>query len=349
MLCTRDDLVADLLEEVRRLSLERSVVRGQIVTLTGSGYESTTEGLTFVERPTLTAADVILPEGTLGRVEDQVVGIAAHSAALRALGQHLKRGVLLYGPPGTGKTHTVRYLLSTTPRHTVVLLAGDTLRFVGFAAHLARALQPAIVVLEDCDLVAEDRGMHGGPKPLLFEVLDAMDGLAADADVTFLLTTNRVDALERALAQRPGRVDLAVEIPLPDEAGRVRLLELYAPAGRVLDRGHRRRRRADRGDDRVVRQGIGPARRRRRHPGGGHRRGRSPAVGRRRAHVRRRTALPAPARQRPSDAGRRGPWGLARRVRPVLRHRLTSPPFRRHSVVALGPVSVDSPARCRAP
>ncbi|MCB1253826.1 MAG: AAA family ATPase, partial [Austwickia sp.] len=89
----------------------------------------------------------------------------------------------------------MRYLLGATPRHTVVLLAGMSLRFVGFATQLARALQPAIVVLEDCDLVAEDRGMHPGAKPLLFEVLDAMDGLAADADVTFLLTTNRVEAL----------------------------------------------------------------------------------------------------------------------------------------------------------
>ena len=40
----------------------------------------------------------------------------------------------------------------------------------------------------------------------------------------------RVEAMERALSQRPGRVDLAVEVPLPDEAGRLALLGLYAPA-----------------------------------------------------------------------------------------------------------------------
>src|SRR5699024_1931267 len=45
--------------------------------------------------------------------------------------------------------------------------------------------------------------------------------------VTFLLTTNRVADLERALAQRPGRVDLAVEVPLPDRDGRIQLLQLY--------------------------------------------------------------------------------------------------------------------------
>ena len=58
--------------------------------------------------------------------------------------------------------------------------------------------------------------------------MDQMSGLAEDADVAFVLTTNRPDALEPALAARPGRVDLAIEIPLPDAAARRRLIDLYA-------------------------------------------------------------------------------------------------------------------------
>jgi SpoVK/Ycf46/Vps4 family AAA+-type ATPase len=54
-----------------------------------------------------------------------------------------------------------------------------------------------------------------------------MDGAAGDADLLFLLTTNRADLLEPALAARPGRVDVAVEIELPDAAARERLLALY--------------------------------------------------------------------------------------------------------------------------
>jgi len=235
LLCSDREVAAQLLEELRELSLSRSVLRGQVISLAYSGYEQSEEGLTFVRRPELPADHVILPPGVLDRVVDHVVGIAEHAEVLARHGQHLKRGVLLFGPPGSGKTHTVRHLLSVTPRHTVVLLAGDTLRFVGLAAKLARAMQPAVVVLEDCDLIAEDRDLYHGAKPLLFEVLDAMDGLDADADVTFLLTTNRVDAMERALSQRPGRVDLAVEVPLPDAAGRLALLRLYAPPGAFSD------------------------------------------------------------------------------------------------------------------
>lgn len=216
-----------LLAEARDLAIEHSVLRGQVVSFESSGFGPESQGITFLPRPDVAAGQVILPELSLERIVGHVSGIAEHADVLRRHGQHLKRGLLLYGPPGTGKTHTVRHLISRSPGHTVVVLAGESLAYISLAASLARALQPAIVVLEDCDLVAEDRGMSPSGRPLLFEVLDAMDGLDADADVTFLLTTNRVEALERALVQRPGRVDLAVEVPLPDIDGRRRLLALY--------------------------------------------------------------------------------------------------------------------------
>jgi hypothetical protein len=85
-----------------------------------------------------------------------------------------------------------------------------------------------MVVLEDVDLVATDRDYAPDGNPLLFSLLEAMDGVGADADVTFVLTTNRADILETALADRPGRVDLAVEIPRPDARCRERLLGVYA-------------------------------------------------------------------------------------------------------------------------
>jgi cell division protease FtsH len=54
-----------------------------------------------------------------------------------------------------------------------------------------------------------------------------MEGLNSATDVTFLLTTNRADLLEPALAARPGRVDLAAELPLPDATARRQLVRLY--------------------------------------------------------------------------------------------------------------------------
>ncbi|MCQ1947405.1 ATP-binding protein [Arthrobacter sp. zg-Y1116] len=223
--------LAELQEELRT----NSILRGQVVSFAFDPYGQQGAGVTFLARPSLPAEEVILPGEVLDRVRRHVLGIAANREVLREHGQHLKRGVLLYGPPGTGKTHTVRHLLSASEGTTAVLLAGNSLHMVGEAARLARAMAPSMVILEDIDLVAEDRNMGHGPQPLLFEVLDALDGLDADADVVFLMTTNRAEALERALVQRPGRVDLAVRIPLPGVENRVRLLELYAPAGVFSD------------------------------------------------------------------------------------------------------------------
>ncbi|TQS42102.1 AAA family ATPase [Cryptosporangium phraense] len=217
-----------LIESVRVEMLRLSVFRGQVLSLGGSDYAAGVGGITFHRRPALAPDDIILPDGVLERVRRHVAGVAEHRDRLRAAGQHLKRGLLLHGPPGTGKTHTVRYLLGALPDLTVVLLAGPSIQYVSEAAQMARALQPALVVLEDCDLVAEDRDHYPGSQPLLFAVLEALDGLSDDADVAFLLTTNRVDVLEPALAQRPGRVDLAIEVPLPDTSSRRRLIALYA-------------------------------------------------------------------------------------------------------------------------
>jgi hypothetical protein len=186
--------------------------------------------LEFGAVPQTARDDVVLPEAVLGRVERHALGIAAHRDALLSAGQHLKRGLLLYGPPGTGKTHTMRYLVAQMSAYTRFVLTGRALNVIGAVAELARDLQPAVIVLEDVDLVAEHRGFAPGgvgSSPVLFDLLDAMDGAAPDADLLFVLTTNRADLLEPALAARPGRVDVAIEIDLPDEEGRRRLLALY--------------------------------------------------------------------------------------------------------------------------
>ena len=171
-------------------------------------------------------AEVVLPRDLLDGIERQVVGIARHATALRASGQHLKRGVLLHGPPGTGKTHTVRYLLSQLPGVTAIVLSGGSLRAIGEACSIARALQPSVVVVEDVDLLARP-GAAGRGHPQLARLLNEMDGLGADANVTFLLTASQADVLEDALAARPGRIDHTARLPLPDAAARRRLLRLY--------------------------------------------------------------------------------------------------------------------------
>jgi hypothetical protein len=218
-----------VLSEIRTLADERSVFRGQVITLgpevLGPGAGSTP--LAFLPRAAASRDQIVLPGELLSDIERQVVGVAAHARRLLASGQHLRRGVLLYGAPGTGKTHTVRYLLGLLPAMTVIVISGQALGRIREACSMARALQPAVVVVEDVDLIAQERTARPGEHPLLFQLLNEMEGLNTSDDVTFLLTTNRADLLEPALAARPGRIDLAAELPLPDADARRALLRLY--------------------------------------------------------------------------------------------------------------------------
>ncbi len=221
------DAGARVAEELRALTLRHNVYRGQVVSFGHSMFGERGSVLQFHPRRPMPREALILPEHTFDDVRRQVIGVARNRDRLRDAGQHLKRGLLLYGPPGVGKTHTVRYLIGELTGTTVVELTGDTLHLVKQACSIARTLQPAMIVIEDVDLIAEQRDHYHGETPLLFTLLNEMDGLDEDADVVFLLTTNRADLLEPALASRPGRVDQAVHIDLPDAESRRRLVELY--------------------------------------------------------------------------------------------------------------------------
>jgi hypothetical protein len=218
--------LAELVEAVTRLN----VYRGHVISLSpgelGMGRQSL---VVFHNLPAVERDDLILPPGVLERIERHTIVFAEHAERLLAAGRSLKRGLLLHGPPGTGKTLTIMYLVSQMPERTVILTTGFGMGLLRQVAQLARTLAPAMVVLEDVDLIAEERGMSfARTGPLLFELLNEMDGLRDDRDVIFALTTNRPDTLEPALAARPGRIDLAVELPPPDADGRRRLLDLYA-------------------------------------------------------------------------------------------------------------------------
>jgi hypothetical protein len=227
VMAARKETGEGVLADLRTLMSERNVYRGRVLTLDGSGdYGEDDVAIQFRAVPEVPREEIILPEGVLEVIELHTVEFSEHAEKLLAGGRHLRRGLLLHGPPGTGKTLTVMHLIGRLPGRTVIILSGNGLSLIGEACALARDLAPSMVVLEDVDLVAQDRGMDG-PTSLLFELMNQIDGIGHDADVIFLMTTNRADVLEPALAARPGRVDQAIAIPLPDRDARRDLLDLY--------------------------------------------------------------------------------------------------------------------------
>lgn len=203
--------------------------RGKVLSFEGGDdYRGRSRGIMVHRLPAVDRDAVILPERTLELLNRNVMGLIENRSALRRLGQSTRKGILLYGPPGTGKTHTIRYLASSLPGHTTLIITAAQVGLLGAYMSLARLLQPAMVVIEDVDLIASDRSDLGScEESMLNELLNEMDGLKEDADILFVLTTNRPEQLESALTGRPGRIDQAIEVPLPDETGRRKLVELY--------------------------------------------------------------------------------------------------------------------------
>jgi AAA+ superfamily predicted ATPase len=228
----------ELFKRLEDSVLKAQSYRGKILSLeTKRSYFGEASGITVHRLRHVERQQVILPASTLELLERNVVQFVQRRARLRQLGQSTKKGLLFYGPPGTGKTHTIHYLARALPGHTTLLISSEQVGLLTEYMSLARLLQPSLVVIEDADLIARDREAMGSPceEVLLNRLLNEMDGLKEDADILFVLTTNRPEAIERALASRPGRVDQAIEFPPPDDIGREKLVRLYSQGVAISD------------------------------------------------------------------------------------------------------------------
>jgi SpoVK/Ycf46/Vps4 family AAA+-type ATPase len=222
---------AQVIDELRAGAECGACWRGKALVLecAHDDFEISAAGLRVADLVPVRREDIVLPREKLALIERNTLGFARETKRLVSLGLSAKKGVLLYGPPGTGKTLIVRWLAGALDGFTKLIVAADNYALLAEYLDIARVLQPALIVMEDVDLVGGHRdGPWAAGGGVLNKLLNAMDGLAREACVLFVLTTNRPEVLEPALALRPGRVDQAIEIGLPGEAERRLLIKRYA-------------------------------------------------------------------------------------------------------------------------
>jgi transitional endoplasmic reticulum ATPase len=146
-------------------------------------------------------------------------------------------GVLLYGPPGTGKTLLARAVASLSDANFIPVNGPELFdRYVGESERAVRDLfatarenAPSIVFFDEIDAISPKRRGDdtGAGERVVSQLLTELDGLEPLTDVAVVAATNRRDAIDRALL-RPGRIETAVETPLPDRAARREILGIHA-------------------------------------------------------------------------------------------------------------------------
>jgi hypothetical protein len=221
-----DRFFTELEERRRRLCVYRGKVIDPVV---GSGGIFTI-GFRAIQK--VREDDLILPESVKDLIRRSVLGFCEHADILRDLGIDLKRGILFHGPPGSGKTSVSLYLAGRLPQFTVCFVSGERLLYPREICRMGRYLQPAMIVFEDIDLVAQERNANG-LATVLGELMNQIDGCEPTDQVLFVMNTNSLERLEHAVKDRPGRVDQIVAIPLPGREERRQLLSRFARGVRV--------------------------------------------------------------------------------------------------------------------
>lgn len=150
------------------------------------------------------------------------------------------KGVLLYGPPGTGKTLLARATASSLETNFLKVVSSAIVdKYIGESARLIREMfgyakdhEPCIIFMDEIDAIGGRRFSEGTSadreiQRTLMELLNQMDGFDYLGKTKLIMATNRPDTLDPALL-RPGRLDRKIEIPLPNEIGRMEILKIHA-------------------------------------------------------------------------------------------------------------------------
>ena len=188
-----------------------------------------------------------VPYSSVGGLSDQIRDLRetielpiTNPELFKRIGIKPPKGVLLYGPPGTGKTLLARAIACNIEATFLKIVASSIVdKYIGESARVVREMfayarehEPSIIFIDEIDAIggkrtddasSSDREIHR----TLMEMLNQIDGFDELGKVKVIMATNRPDVLDPALL-RPGRLDRKIEIPLPNESGRVDILKIHS-------------------------------------------------------------------------------------------------------------------------
>ncbi|XP_041818445.1 vesicle-fusing ATPase-like [Chelmon rostratus] len=168
--------------------------------------------------------------------------------------KHVK-GILLYGPPGCGKTLMARQIGKMLKAREPKIVNGPEIlnKYVGESeANIRKLFADAedeqkrlgansglhIIIFDEIDAICKQRGSMAGSTgvhdTVVNQLLSKIDGVEQLNNILVIGMTNRPDLIDEALL-RPGRLEVKMEIGLPDEKGRIQILHIHTAKMRLHD------------------------------------------------------------------------------------------------------------------
>ncbi len=193
----------------------------------------------MVEIPDVTWEDIGGLEEIKNKLKEAVEWPLKQPEVFKRMGIRPPRGILLYGPPGTGKTMLAKAVAKESEANFILVngpsllskWVGESEKAVREIFRKARQTSPTILFFDEIDALVPRRSGSGDEghrvnEKIVNQMLTEMDGLESLNDVVVIGATNRPDILDPALL-RQGRFDRIIFTPVPEEAGRKKIFEIY--------------------------------------------------------------------------------------------------------------------------
>lgn len=172
----------------------------------------------------------------LAQIREMVELPLRHPQLFKAIGIKPPKGILMYGPPGSGKTLIARAVANETGAFFWLIngpeimskMAGESEKNLRNAFQECEKNSPAILFIDEIDSIAPKRDKANGEveRRIVSQLLTLMDGMSSRSNVIVMAATNRPNTIDSAL-RRFGRFDREIDIGVPDEIGRLEILQIH--------------------------------------------------------------------------------------------------------------------------
>ncbi|MEW5785144.1 MAG: CDC48 family AAA ATPase [Bacillota bacterium] len=189
----------------------------------------------MVEAPAVLWSDICGLEKEKVQLREAIDWPLKHPEIYRAYGLEPYKGILMYGSPGTGKTLLAKAVAHETEVNFILIngpmllskWVGETEKSIREIFRKARQVAPCIIFFDEVDSLLPRKGNNDHiSNRMISQFLTEIDGLVELRGVFILAATNRLELLDPSVI-RPGRFDLLIEIPLPDQNTRLEMFNRF--------------------------------------------------------------------------------------------------------------------------